>query len=380
MIRAPRLISVTIAAVLFAACAAPLPAAPPPTPSQPPTPTAEPSSPPPSTPTPPPSLAASCSPAAAESLRTALADGTLAYAYRAEGEQRFPGMKRDVPFAFEGARDGDTRWWRRIELGAGYHDEAIGSGTTTWLRWPLERRWELDTDDEAGVSDPLADMLRATDWQAAPSGAGCVLGATHTEAGRTVDYRLEVDADGFPHAARENGEWPAAPEGEGAAAAWHIDYEFSTDLPTLPAIPPGPLPADDETVLSMLAVNDAADADILWRDAAGEVDVIAFAGPTVHGFIAWAADGSLVESAVLDYARTQANLLQLGTYDDLNDDDTVYAVAIILDDRVASLRLRDANGQRTVDVSTPGGLIEVVGHLDGWRFHYAGGGRVPRPR
>jgi hypothetical protein len=387
MIRAPRPLSVTIAAVLFAACAAPLPAAPPPERSEPPARTAEPTGLPLDTPVPPPSSAeatappiADCSPAAAASLAKALAAGTLAYAYRAEGEQRFAGMKRYVQFAFEGARQDDTRWWRRTARGAGYHDEAVGDGTTTWLRWPLERRWELDSDDEAQLSDPLADMLRATDWQAAPSGEGCVLGATYSVADRTVDYRLELDADGYPLAARETGSWPAAPEGEGAAAAWHIDYEISSDLPTLPGLPPATLPADDATVLAMLAVNDAPDARILWRATAGSADVVAFAGPTAHGFVAWQADGLLIEAAVLDYAKTQANLLQLGAYNDTNTDSGPYAVAIVLDERVASLRLRDANGSHNIPISAPGGLVELAGDIDGWRFYYADGGRVPGPR
>jgi hypothetical protein len=387
MIRAPRPLSVTIAAVLFAACAAPLPAAPPAERSEPPASTAEPTSLPLDTPVPPPSPAettappiADCSPAAAASLAKALTAGTLAYAYRAEGERRFAGMKRYVQFAFEGARRDDTRWWRRTARGPGYHDEAVGDGTTTWLRWPLERRWELDSEDEAQLSDPLADMLRATDWQAAARGDGCVLGATYSLAGRTVDYRLELDADGYPRAARETGSWPAAPEGKGAAAAWHVEYEISQQLPALPGGPPAPLPIDDATVLAMLAVNDAPDARILWRARAGADDVVAFAGPTAHGFIAWDADGSLTDSAVLDYRQTPANLLQLGAYDDTDTDDAAYAVAIVLDEHVASLRLRDANGSHTISVSAPGGLVELAGYIDGWRFYYADGGRVTKPR
>jgi hypothetical protein len=388
MFRAPRPLSVTIAAVLFAACAAPLPVGPPPEPSKPPARSAEPTNAPlhtpatpsPAQPTPAPAPEADCSPAAAAALEQALAAGTLAYAYRAEGEQRFAGMKRDIQFAFEGARQDDTRWWRRIARGAGYHDEAIGNGTTTWLRWPLERRWVLDGEGEAQLSDPLADMLRATDWQAAPTGDGCVLGATYSLAGRTVDYRLELDADGYPRAARETGSWPAAPEGEGAAAAWHVEYEISQQLPALPGGPPAPLPIDDATVLAMLAVNDAPDARILWRARAGADDVVAFAGPTAHGFIAWDADGSLTDSAVLDYRQTPANLLQLGAYDDTDTDDAAYAVAIVLDEHVASLRLRDANGSHTISVSAPGGLVELAGYIDGWRFYYADGGRVTKPR
>jgi hypothetical protein len=374
MKRAHQSVGLAIGAVLLAACAGPLPAAEPPTPTaRPPGPAAVvPPPPSPTTQPPAPTTRPDCSPASAAWLSAALATGELAYAYRADGEQRFPGMKRDIQFAFEGARQDALRWWRRIAIGAGFHDEAVGDGTTTWLRWPLERRWELDTNDEAQLSDPLDVMLTAADWQAVGDGDGCVLEASRSLGDATVEYRLELDADGTPVAAREVGTRPDAPEGEGVPAEWRIDYEMSSELPELPSMPPAPLPADDATALALLAVNDAPGSQILWRADAGGTEVVAYAGPSAYGFVAWADDGTLIDAAVLDYRDPAADLLQLGEGE--------YAVAIVLDERVSSLRLSDASGSRTIDIGVPGGLVEVVGYPDAWRFYFSDGSRVPRPR
>lgn len=335
-----------------------------------------------------PAQSAACATGLVAAFREAF-EADSRYAYRAAGwnEFKLDGRRDEQRIrseaAFEGARAGEIRWWRRIAGGLELHDEAVADGAWTWLRLPLSRSWQEDREGEASPPDPLAELLAVDSWQVQPSDHGCVLSASERGNHTARQFMLGFDEQGRPAMAGISGDRPDAPIGEGVPAAWSFQYSFSGQLPALPSVPPAALPADDQTVLAMLAANDAPGSSIIWRARSERDQIHAFRGPQAYGFVAWDAEGNLTEAAVLDRPAVAAELLEFYRLGELADesDDELYLVAIVLDEQVTELALDlGAKKRQRIAISAPGGLIGPLDdYPEDWRFYYADGRRVPLP-